>query len=362
MKKSNTQNLEVHPGKILSDMLKSNNMSQKELAVRTGMTEKHISTVINGSRNISLDFSKKLEYVFNDVQNGYFYDLQLKYDEYKQKEEEKNGITENEKSILKQLKEPIEYVIKKGQNFITQTMTDVEKIIGLRKFLKVSNLELIPLATNQTAFRKTKNITVNQYVLSMWIQICEYYTTKIECKSSLDIELLKNKLEDIKKLMYIDLNNVRTRLQKILLDCGIIFDIVENFKGAPVQGFIKNEKNNRILLCMTIRGKRLDSFWFTLFHEIGHIVNGDVENVRVDTYSENDDKEVRANKFASNIIMNNEEYQKFVNDGDYTLSSIKHFSSQQKVPHYMTIGRMQKDGILEYNQYHNEIPLYEWSK
>lgn len=362
MKNNNIPNMEVHPGKILATMLKNNYMSQKELAVRTGMTEKHISTVINGSRNISMDFSKRLEYVFNDVPNGYFYNLQLEYDEFKQKEEEKNGITENEKSILKQLKEPIEYVIKRGQNFITDTMTDVEKIIGLRKFLKVSNLELIPLASNQTAFRKNKNVTVNQYILSMWIQICEYYTNKVECSSALDIELLKRKLKDIKSLMYKDINEGRESLQKILLDCGIIFDIVQNFKGAPVQGFIKNENNNKILMCITIRGKRADSFWFTLFHEIGHIIHGDVESVKVDTYVENNEKEVKANEFASNLIMNNKDYQTFVNAGDYSLISIQKFSNQQKVPSFMTIGRMQNDGILDYNQYYEEIPLYEWIK
>lgn len=356
------QNKTEHPGKILASMLKNINMSQKELAIRTGMTEKHISTVINGSRDISLGFSKKLEYVFNNVENGYFYNLQLKYDELKQKQEEENGITENEKNILKQLKEPIDYIIERGQNFINVTMTDVEKIIGLRKFLKVSNLELIPLASSQTAFRKNKNTTVNQYILSMWIQICEYYAGKIECKSSLNIDLLNEKLNVIKNLMNVNINDARKTLQKILLDCGIIFDIVQNFKGAPVQGFIKNENNNKILMCITIRGKRADSFWFTVFHEIGHIINGDVEDVKVDTYNDIDEKEMRADEFASDLVMNKNEYQLFVNKGDYTLNSIKRFSKQQNIPHYMTIGRMQKDGILEYNQYYNEIPQYSWSK
>lgn len=362
MEKNNYQNQMEHPGKILAVMLKKVNMSQKELAIRTGMTEKHISTVINGSRGISLDFSKKLEYVFNDVKSGYFYNLQLEYDELKQRQEEENGITENEKHILKQLKEPIDYIIERGQSFISATMTDVEKIIGIRKFLKVSNLELIPQASNQTAFRKNKNTTVNQYVLSMWIQICEYYAGRIECKSNLNIDLLNNKLSSIRNLMNVSINEARKTLQKILLDCGIIFDIVQNFKGAPVQGFIKNENNNKILMCITIRGKRADSFWFTVFHEIGHIINGDVENIKVDTYTDINEKEIKANEFASNLVMNKNDYQMFVNAGDYTLNSIKRFSKQQNIPHYMTIGRMQKDGILEYNQYYNEIPQYIWSK
>ena len=65
--KNNFQEKMNHPGKILQNMLIDNGMNQKELALRTGVSEKHISTVISGNKNISLDFSKKLEYVFNDV-------------------------------------------------------------------------------------------------------------------------------------------------------------------------------------------------------------------------------------------------------------------------------------------------------
>ena len=357
--KNNFQEKMNHPGKILQNMLIDNGMNQKELALRTGVSEKHISTVISGNKNISLDFSKKLEYVFNDVD---FYSLQLEYDKYKQQEEEKNGITNNEKDILKQLKEPVDYILKKGQDFINSSMSEVEKILGLRRFLKVSNLELIPQTANNTAFRKNKNVTVNQYVLSMWIQICEYYTKRIGKEKKLDLELLKNKLHDIKKLMNKEINTARKYLQSMLYDCGISFNIVQNFKGAPVQGFIKRENDNSMIMCVTIRGKRLDSFWFTIFHEIGHILNGDVENVKIDAYGDSNEKEIKADEFASNIIIGKSDYQKFINAGDYTLYSIKQFATSQNVPHYMVIGRMQKDNIIEYNQYYNEIPLLEWEK
>ena len=40
----------VHPGRILINELEKLGMSQKELAVRTGVTEKHVSTIITGKK------------------------------------------------------------------------------------------------------------------------------------------------------------------------------------------------------------------------------------------------------------------------------------------------------------------------
>ena len=55
------------PGEVLQEKLNENGMSRKELAIRTGSTEKHICTVINGDRSISAAFARKLGYVFEDA-------------------------------------------------------------------------------------------------------------------------------------------------------------------------------------------------------------------------------------------------------------------------------------------------------
>ena len=353
-----TKNL--FPGAELAEMLKANGMNQKELAIRTGMTEKHISTVISGEKRISKDFSNKLNYVFEGLEEDYFYNKQLEYDEKKQGEEIKYGITKKEKDIYKQLKELIEYTIDRGNEYIHKSMTEVEKIVGIRKFLKVSNLELIPATLNNTAFRKSKNVSTNQYVLLMWMRMCEYYNKANSNDKPLNKKLLNEKINLIRQYIKVDINSIREKLVETLSECGIIFDVVPNFKGAPMQGFIKEEKNKQILMCITIRGKRGDSFWFTLFHEIGHVLNDDVKDVMVDIFNETNDKEKKADDFAANVIVNNDDYQSFINKGDYSLPAIEYFSNEQKIPSFMIIGRMQKDGIIEYSEYYEQIPMYEW--
>jgi len=78
----------IHPGETLAEVLEDREMSQKELAIKTGMTEKYISTVISGQQNISSSFAKKLEYALG-IEKDFWINLQANY------EREKNYVREN---------------------------------------------------------------------------------------------------------------------------------------------------------------------------------------------------------------------------------------------------------------------------
>lgn len=78
----------IHPGETLAEVLKDKKMSQKELAIRTRMTEKYISAVINGQENISSSFANKLEYVLG-IEKEFWMNLQANY------EREKKDVREN---------------------------------------------------------------------------------------------------------------------------------------------------------------------------------------------------------------------------------------------------------------------------
>ena len=68
-----------NPGVYLEQELTNSGMSRKELAQRINVSEKHISTVINGERGISSAFARKLGYVFKDT--AYWLRIQAEYDE-----------------------------------------------------------------------------------------------------------------------------------------------------------------------------------------------------------------------------------------------------------------------------------------
>ena len=46
----------IHPGETLKEVLEEKQMSQEELAIRTGFSPKHVSEVVNGKKGISKNF------------------------------------------------------------------------------------------------------------------------------------------------------------------------------------------------------------------------------------------------------------------------------------------------------------------
>jgi len=58
-------NYSASPGDHIEELLEVHNMSQKELAERTGVTPKHINTVINGKARITPEFAYSLEMIFD---------------------------------------------------------------------------------------------------------------------------------------------------------------------------------------------------------------------------------------------------------------------------------------------------------
>lgn len=331
----------IHPGETIKEVLEERQMNQEELAIRTGFSPKHVSEVVNGKKGISPSFAKSLEYVFG-MPASFWINLQGIYDkeilEYKEQEE----IDENEVSIVKSLKSLINYAENMG--IMTKTKNVISQIIELRNICNVNNLTYINnLVTSQVAFRKSQTVETNVYVLYVWLRICELIAEKSNLVNEYNENELKANIENIKKCMFLEINKSIEELKRIFAGCGITFQVVKNFKGAPVQGFIK-KIDNKIILSMTIRRSFADEFWFTLFHEIGHLLNGDIVSTQFIDYADSkSDMEDKADRFASNTLINEGDYNQFIEKGDLTEEEIIKFARVQQVQPFIVVGRIQKE-------------------
>ncbi len=349
-----------HPGEILQEKLNNSDMSRRELALRTNVTEKHICTIVNGDKGISTAFAKKLGYVFND--SNYWMKLQAEYDDFQATLQEEFEISQEEMDLLKPLRDIMTYFINHG--YMHNNCGDASKVIQLRELLQISDLTQIPKITYNAAYRAqlTTNIKVDPYVLFAWQRLCEKETECISINKSIDKDLLRVSVGRIKKAMFGDINNGIQEIQGILAECGIAFQVVQNFRGAPVQGFIKETSSGRLILCLTIRGKRADRFWFTLFHEIAHILNGDNKNRFVDFDSVQGKAEQLADQYASDTLISPDKYRKFISSGDCTSwNQITAFAEAVDVKPFIVLGRLQNDGYLDWADYPDKVARYDWA-
>ena len=112
------------------------------------------------------------------------------------------------------------------------------------------------------------------------------------------------------------------------------------------------------------RGKRDDILWFTLFHEIAHLIKHSKKEIFIDDKKEifidddNIDKteiELEANNYAKNILIKDTEYNNFIKNNRYTEKQIKDFAKANNVNTGIVIGRLQKDGIVGWSDFNNLI-------
>mgnify|MGYP004521036353 CR=1 FL=1 len=346
----------VHPGETIKELLIDKDMTQEELAIRTGYSAKHISEVISGKKDISSKLANSLEYVFG-IPTEFWINLQGLYDKEVLELEKINNIKEEEFNILKELKDVVKYcesnkIIEKGLN---KSLT----VLNMRKFLNVNDLSSIPnLPLQQVAFRGSKKLKININVLYAWKKICEYLTDKVNVDKNFDKEILKTKYQELKSTMFLEPNKMIIELKKIFLECGIVFEVVHNFTGAPVQGYIQKRKD-KVILCMTIRQSFSDIFWFTLFHEVAHLQNDDFSTQYIDYSFIESEEEKKADLFARNTLIDNDDYKKFVKIGKFDIKAINKFAKSQNVKPGIVIGRIEND-INDYTFLATYREKYKW--
>ena len=358
MEKSNGLSLEliVHPGETIKELLNDKNMNQEELAIRTGYSAKHISEVLSGKKSISSKFANSLEYVFN-IPTEFWINLKGIYDKELLELEKLNNIKEEEFIILNELKDIVKYC--ENYNIIDKGLNNALKVITMRKFLEVNDLTVISsLSFDQIAFRTSKKVKVNINVLYAWKRLCEYLTENIDIENTFNKEILKNKCIDIKNTMFLSVNEMMSELKRIFSECGVVFRVVHHFPGAPVQGFIQRKKD-KVILCMTIRQSFSDIFWFTLFHEIGHLLNEDFDNQYIDYNFTDNETEKKADLFARNYLINESDYQEFIAEGKLNIKRINSFAKTQNVLPSIVIGRIQND-IKDYTFMSSYKDKYKW--
>jgi HTH-type transcriptional regulator/antitoxin HigA len=101
---------------------------------------------------------------------------------------------------------------------------------------------------------------------------------------------------------------------------------------------------------MTLRGRWADIFWYSLLHELGHILLHDKRQ----TFLENGEPtseslEHEANRFAANTLIPPRPYEEFVATGVLTAASIRKFGESIAIAPGIVVGRLQHEKRLAPN-------------
>ena len=108
---------------------------------------------------------------------------------------------------------------------------------------------------------------------------------------------------------------------------------------------------DKAVIQLNTKGSYSDIFWFTFFHELGHILLHGVKERFVDyTGKAIDEKEKEANDFAANTLIPTADYQVFLKNRPLTKQTVKTFAESIDVDHGIVLGRLGHDNIAQWRQ------------
>lgn len=347
-----------HPGYYVKEIIDDMEITQVEFAKRLGTTPKNLSELLSGQIKLSTDLAQKLS-VMLGTSIELWINLEKTY-ETKLLEIQNEWKKDEEYSILKSI--DYSYYKKFG---LPDTKKIEDKISSLCSFFCISSLTILKQPDFLVNYRTgTKQVTEKNVINSRaWVQTAINIGKNIET-SNFDKEKLISYLPNIRNMTVLEPDVFLPKLKSIFSDCGVSFVLLPHLKNCGINGAVKWLNNNKVILALNDRRNYADTFWFSLFHEIKHVLQHKTKEIIVSLDKkelETFDSELEqdADEFARNTLIPLEKYEAFISFNSFSETNITRFAKNINIHPGIVVGRLQSDKILDYTRLNNLKQKYK---
>lgn len=351
-----------HPGYYVKEYLEELEITQEELAKRLQTTPKYVSDLVNGRINLTEEMVLKLSAVFGTSVTMWL-NLNQKYIE-KRIEIERQQKTDQESELARMM----DYRFWVELGVVKPVRTAAEKVEELQKYFKISSLYVLCqkdfLVQYRTGISKVKEIHIMN--ANAWVQTAINFGMQQETMP-FDKKKLLGAIPEIRSMTVQNPQDFYQRLKELLAECGVALVLLPNLKNCGVNGAVKWIGKDKVILALNDRRKYADTFWFALFHELGHVLQQRIKVLLVSERNrigfETDELigrlEAEADRFSRNTLLSQEEYDEFVkmNMGKFTAEAIKAFAHKMNILPGIVVGRLQQDNYLPYQTALNSLKM-----
>lgn len=288
----------VAPGETLSEVMTSLDMNQRELAKRLELTEQTLIRIFKGEQPISYATANRLELVTR-VPARLWNNLEAEYREQLAKVEERQRLLES----IEWLKTiPVKELVERGaldaQSDKVSMLREVLKFYGVGSVAAWSEIWDVPAV----AARRSPCFETRPGDASAWIRLGELQAHDVECQPY-DKARFKEALKQIRGLTRQSVEVFEPEMKRLCAEAGVAVALVREMKKVPWSGATKWLTPNKAMILLSLRGKGEDKFWFSFFHEAGHILYDSKKDLLINDGSHNDPREERANQYAAEILI-----------------------------------------------------------
>lgn len=343
----------VPPGYYIKEELEARGWSQDDFAKILGRSPRNISELISGKRAVTAETARRIGEAFG---TGAEIWISLEADFQLSKLAKSDGSVQRRARLYAAV--PVKTLLKRGWIEDSDNIDIVEAQV--LRFYGISSIhESPPLWPRIAARKSTPYSTTLDLNQCAWAMRVRQLATAVGAARFTEARF-KICLQELRQLVA-EPEEIR-RIPEVLARGGIRFVVVEAIPGTKIDGAALWLDNHSPVVALSCRLDRVDNFWFTLLHELGHVAqkdgleehipfDEDLLGTTADTSTKLPPFEILANEFASGFLIEPAELSDFVSRVSplYHTQKIVNFAARIGTHPGIVVGELQHAGEIGWN-------------
>ncbi|TGD78231.1 ImmA/IrrE family metallo-endopeptidase [Hymenobacter wooponensis] len=339
------------PGNTIAAILEEQEIPPSAFAAMMNLSILHANELLQGSRSVTRDIANKLS-SYLGASTEFWIKRELQY------QEAIISVQQLERKVwVSQL--PVRDMLKFG--WLSQVG---DKFSDLISFFDVDNIESwdakYKAELGTALFRKSLAFKERYAATAAWIRQGEIQAAHINCQPWNAIAF-RNILSEIRKLTrQKDPGVFLPKLIDLCATCGVAVVVVRTPTGCFASGATKFISADKAVMQLSFRYLSDDQFWFTFFHEAGHLLlHGN--NLFLEGEAEDflDHREDEANRFSAEVLIP-EQFRQRMQRIPLTKKGIVGFSMEVGVSPGIVVGQLQFSKRITPKQLNTYKRRYQW--
>lgn len=340
----------VPPGETLRETLKSIEMSQADLARRADLSTKHVNQIIQGEAAITPETALALERVTR-VPARIWNSLEANFQAQRIRITQRHRLDPGDLAWLKQF--PAGELVRRhaidGSNDAHLLFDQVLGFFGVANRNAWEKLWRSP----EAAFRQSPAFQADEFAVATWLRLGELEAAQLRT-DPFDRAAFRVALDEARGLMTGAPDEFFPAMVDLCAQAGVAIVLVPEVKGARASGASRWTSPTKAIIQLSMRYRWEDHFWFSFFHEGGHLYLHGKRRAFVDLPAGPDERgasdgelEAEANQFAQDILIPPVEAA-LLSDFE-SRTDIIEFAQRLRIPPGVVVGRMQREGYLPWH-------------
>ena len=353
------------PGDTIANAIEERNWKQNELAVRLGISTKHLNQLIKGKVPLTADMARRLSLVIGSTE-GFWLRREAHYREQLLKMDS-----------LKFFEEYIDWFdgfplseLKKAGILPNLKVSRKNKLILIRKLLEYFAIyspkqweaqyaqmqERFRDGQKPANYRRARNEEIDISAISAWMRLGEICAERFEREQLYGIQRIrfskskfKRQLQDIRHLTIQDSSDFQNSLESKCLDAGVILALVPSISDARISCSARWRSLSRPIIQLSLNGNSNDKFWLAFYRSSAHLLlhSEDKKRIYLDCGNQSEvgaDQELEANLWVENFLIPHHYISELFNL--QSVSDVKGFAARLDIHPGIVVGILQNRKLI----------------